>query len=916
MLSQTGWRWCHKCQGMFFSGNPSQGVCPADNHAHDGSQSGHYAAFMGDDAAGQQGWRWCLKCQGMFFDGDLSGGACPADHNAHDGSQSGHYAMVFNSQVFAASQNGWQRCTKCEGFSFFGNPTQGACPAGGAHAPEEPPLTNAMPWELSPCNCNSCDPDPKLTCSYSGQDYYVEDAYLANAYPGNLLLTPGDSRGVIGGLLHALTPAQHYSHMGIVIANTLIRHCTSSQERLIAKEYYSGSLLGIAAPLDGLNVDHVQYGWPGTITQSVYQAFYADRYGGGLTPPGHTGPYQGSMLPDMESAQSPKSAYLMSELSFDPVSDDGLTWYPVLIVKPCPLLQTPIHTDALNHVAQQALATYAHYRFFAYSSGSVGGDSAFNGPTFTVPDAQPVFDSSTGRWTDWADGINWVTKPTIGAVCSSFAWQVIQNFFNPGVGARKLILDWAKSQADALGEDNGACVRSVEPLWPADVIDADTQDGLYLYSEAQRKIAAQSLHDNLSQTVFDSLKQTLHDEGGLEKTLAAVVDDVGRAAFIAAATGGVSALTSLLGPLLTAAGAVFDAVLLGNLIELLYDMPEDIANQMCNSFAFDCTRGFPADTRCVDALGNEIASVDSSNWSSAPGPGRAVSPDNIHMFWDAPAPVTAGQVIQGLYGYNVPAQLVVGVFRRPYCVTVPSTGTATIEGFVYYQGKVLAGAYVSTECQYTISQNPHSTTFIPGYILPVRSGGQYKLIARYEDTQAGVILYGEGVTGVIAPNSVVPLNITVIAPPASRRNVTVKGIIRCDDVYLTGRDSAQQSFSKTLNVQYGVPYFDINTNAWLVDTSQGQQRLTDVAFTNFSVGDSHASLTMSAQIKPDLSVTVTLTGSLNPGDENMSWGPTTYTVLQDQTINLTDGTLDTGGPFNDRAYFTGLSIANVAAPAI
>jgi hypothetical protein len=28
---------------MFFAGNPSKGVCPADSQPHDSSQSGHYA---------------------------------------------------------------------------------------------------------------------------------------------------------------------------------------------------------------------------------------------------------------------------------------------------------------------------------------------------------------------------------------------------------------------------------------------------------------------------------------------------------------------------------------------------------------------------------------------------------------------------------------------------------------------------------------------------------------------------------------------------------------------------------------------------------------------------------------------------------------------------------------------------------
>jgi kumamolisin len=98
---QGGWRWCHKCQGMFFAGNPSrgpyQGVCPADGKTHDGSQSVHYAAVLGEDNAGQQGgWRLCIKCQGMFFGLNMSKGVCPADNQPHDPGSDPvpHYAML------------------------------------------------------------------------------------------------------------------------------------------------------------------------------------------------------------------------------------------------------------------------------------------------------------------------------------------------------------------------------------------------------------------------------------------------------------------------------------------------------------------------------------------------------------------------------------------------------------------------------------------------------------------------------------------------------------------------------------------------------------------------------------------------------------------------------------------------------
>jgi hypothetical protein len=68
------------------------GVCPADQGAHDGSASGHYALQFGDAVPGTQGlWRWCQKCQGFFFSGNPSS-TCPAG-GAHDGSASGQYGV-------------------------------------------------------------------------------------------------------------------------------------------------------------------------------------------------------------------------------------------------------------------------------------------------------------------------------------------------------------------------------------------------------------------------------------------------------------------------------------------------------------------------------------------------------------------------------------------------------------------------------------------------------------------------------------------------------------------------------------------------------------------------------------------------------------------------------------------------------
>lgn len=40
-ISQGGWNWCHKCQGLFFGPNMSHSICPAGG-THDNANSGDY----------------------------------------------------------------------------------------------------------------------------------------------------------------------------------------------------------------------------------------------------------------------------------------------------------------------------------------------------------------------------------------------------------------------------------------------------------------------------------------------------------------------------------------------------------------------------------------------------------------------------------------------------------------------------------------------------------------------------------------------------------------------------------------------------------------------------------------------------------------------------------------------------------
>jgi hypothetical protein len=135
--NQDNWRWCNKCQGLWFNGNPSKGPCPKDGKNHSDSGSSNYTLTANEIAllkTLQTNWRWCDKCQGLWFAGNApSMGACPAggghQHTSPDG-----YTLTYNTTAGAGTQGNWRWCDKCQGLWFAGNaPSMGACPAGGGH---------------------------------------------------------------------------------------------------------------------------------------------------------------------------------------------------------------------------------------------------------------------------------------------------------------------------------------------------------------------------------------------------------------------------------------------------------------------------------------------------------------------------------------------------------------------------------------------------------------------------------------------------------------------------------------------------------------------------------------------------------------------------------------------------------------
>jgi hypothetical protein len=126
---QQHWRWCHKCQGLFFGDNPGS-HCPAGG-GHGNVGSGNYHLATDPAAPGQQHWYWCHKCQGLFF-GDHPNSVCPAG-GTHENKGSGNYRLLDNAQPNEPSQGKWHWCYKCQGLFYSGNPGS-HCPAGSAHA--------------------------------------------------------------------------------------------------------------------------------------------------------------------------------------------------------------------------------------------------------------------------------------------------------------------------------------------------------------------------------------------------------------------------------------------------------------------------------------------------------------------------------------------------------------------------------------------------------------------------------------------------------------------------------------------------------------------------------------------------------------------------------------------------------------
>lgn len=518
-----------------------------------------------------------------------------------------------------------------------------------------------------PCDPDVCSPDPRLVCAVQPEhSIRWQAATIDNARKGDLVLSPADGLGVIGTLLGALSPPQIYDHMGMMMEDRrVIRHCTESKDRLKDKKYYTGVLVIQGAPTHGLRPDHITYGWPGIIHQTVEDAFYTGlrgpynlRWSTDLAPPDEPSPLGFptavapdflSMSPDERHTRFPKTweslqfcdpednflaattvdggelepgvsyekghyRYEIRNLPKNPAlrksadHPDGELLWPIVVRPPVEAEKTfPWVRPLLHRIADASLSLRAHYRFYSYTRSAIAIDGSKDPPAkddpywSTIKQAMTVEDPAPPPAP--IDPANPVPDDPTPPQSTSHTEYVPIN----GV-------DWA------VGTHPMVCSTFV---WAA-VRKAEEELG--------RKIALEApgqLLNNLGNTRrpagsrdgFHKYDEAERKKSGttLHAALEAEVHET-----IAEEQSGLS-------------GLVADVAVFVN------ELAPKVATQNVNAFAVD-----------------RAEEIFQDLWQN-PGEGDAVGPDDIYLNWDPPTSAD-GEAFHGLYGDHVPANLVQGAY--------------------------------------------------------------------------------------------------------------------------------------------------------------------------------------------------------------------------------------------------------------
>jgi hypothetical protein len=131
--NQNKWQMCGNCYSLFYDGYRNKGRCPINKaSAHSPVNAGDSNSFVltyNSRGPGQPNWRFCNKCEALFFDGYPQKGVCAAG--------GGHVAAGYNFTLrYDAKAEGttdWRLCNKCQVLFRSATINKGICAAGGGH---------------------------------------------------------------------------------------------------------------------------------------------------------------------------------------------------------------------------------------------------------------------------------------------------------------------------------------------------------------------------------------------------------------------------------------------------------------------------------------------------------------------------------------------------------------------------------------------------------------------------------------------------------------------------------------------------------------------------------------------------------------------------------------------------------------
>ncbi len=294
-----------------------------------------------------------------------------------------------------------------------------------------------------------------------------------NAQQGDIILSPAPSGtgDMIAEMFKVLTPPQHHSHSGMMTANFFeITHNTCVASRVSAN---LNTVLGIPT---NIQPDVLEYGWPGSLTQSIDDATN-EVY---LADPGGT-------------------AYSFNSFDTDQQGDPFSLIYP-LVLKPLPENESTVR-PLLRKAADTARSKGAQYEPGGTQDKPATlkqkGGCYYSFYAYTDPQLSEGFADAAGADAGWAAGLS-------PGVCSSFCWMSLKANGIPLV---------TKDQFEKLSDFSQSAIAGGAQVGSA------TLDGLTFYPQAERAAGGQALYQVL-------MEQALNAEDGFGTLFGGGVNDL------------------------------------------------------------------------------------------------------------------------------------------------------------------------------------------------------------------------------------------------------------------------------------------------------------------------------------------------------------------------------------------------------